>query len=433
MGYKSVSFGWVYSRVSLSVWPLAVVRLAFTDKIRLTGQGMLLYLCWLLFQRPTAVKQANFASQRIFTVVHTQSLYATLSRAFSQLGENSSAGHVFSPFFHNTSFSLFDFILRGCCKVKKQISQQSSTGSSLPLCILFILNFPLEPTENAWQREPGAQKSHYFFALRNSFIQWGINETITKLSWKFEENRTSGRFYFFKQKKNIRNGIHCIELWANEPLLRPLYEGRKNFDKWTSCLPNVGKYQNGPSYTRVSARHNWDARAPLWVSFAKGALVGTRLREGGHCACASFASSTTEITRSSCGRVELTVSTCVTVQHWWSVLLTCAQAHACKQRLAWETPRGAVCGGTSLILSSVFLSCWILEALGGVFRSWWRSLFGDRRLLAYSVMTVVACWTGCVDGRRTWSHLRSSATWKDGLSGGGKRGAGGVHLKRELS
>ena len=162
MGYKSVSLGWVYSRVSLSVWPLAVVRLAFTDKIRLTGQEMLLYLCWLLFQQPTAVKQANFGSQRIFAVVHTQSLYATLSRAFSQLSENSSAGHDFSPFFQNTSLSLFDFILKGCCKVKKQISQQSSTGSSLPLCILFILNFPLEPTENAWQREPGAQKSHYF-------------------------------------------------------------------------------------------------------------------------------------------------------------------------------------------------------------------------------------------------------------------------------
>ena len=70
------------------------------------------------------------------------------------------------------------------------------------------------------------------------------------------------------------------------------------------------------------------------------ALVGTRLREGGHCACASFASSRTEITRSSCGRVELTLSTCVAVQHWWSVLLTGAQAHACKQRLAWETPGG---------------------------------------------------------------------------------------------
>ena len=33
---------------------------------------------------------------------------------------------------------------------------------------------------------------------------------------------------------------------------------------------NVGKYQNGTSYTRVSARHNWDARAPLWVNVSKG-------------------------------------------------------------------------------------------------------------------------------------------------------------------
>ena len=50
---------------------------------------------------------------------------------------------------------------------------------------------------------------------------------------------------------------------------------------------------------------------------------------------------------------------------------------------------------------------------------------GDRRLLAYSVITAVACWTGCVDGRHTWSHLRSSATSKDGLSDGGNGGAGG--------
>ena len=33
---------------------------------------------------------------------------------------------------------------------------------------------------------------------------------------------------------------------------------------------NVGKYQNGTSYTRVSARHYSDGRAPLWVSFSKG-------------------------------------------------------------------------------------------------------------------------------------------------------------------
>ena len=36
-GNNSVLLGWVYSRVSLSVWPLAVVRLAFTDKIWLAG------------------------------------------------------------------------------------------------------------------------------------------------------------------------------------------------------------------------------------------------------------------------------------------------------------------------------------------------------------------------------------------------------------
>ena len=39
---------------------------------------------------------------------------------------------------------------------------------------------------------------------------------------------------------------------------------------WVRLERNVGKYQNGTSHTRVSARHNWDARAPLWVSFSKG-------------------------------------------------------------------------------------------------------------------------------------------------------------------
>ena len=66
MGYNSVPLGRVYSRVSLSVWFLAVIRLAFTDKIRLTGREMLLCLCWLLFQKLTAVKQAKFATAKNF-------------------------------------------------------------------------------------------------------------------------------------------------------------------------------------------------------------------------------------------------------------------------------------------------------------------------------------------------------------------------------
>ena len=67
MEYNNVSLGWVYSRVSLSVWPLAVVRLAFTDKILLTGREMLPCSCWLLFQWPTKqAKQAKFAAAKNF-------------------------------------------------------------------------------------------------------------------------------------------------------------------------------------------------------------------------------------------------------------------------------------------------------------------------------------------------------------------------------
>ena len=64
--YNNVSLGWVYSPVSHSVWPLAVVRLAFTDKIRLTGREMLPCFCWLLFQWPKAVKQAKCAAAKNF-------------------------------------------------------------------------------------------------------------------------------------------------------------------------------------------------------------------------------------------------------------------------------------------------------------------------------------------------------------------------------
>ena len=43
------------------------------------------------------------------------------------------------PFFQNTPFYLFDFILKGCCIIKKRIYKKSSTWSSLPLCILFTV------------------------------------------------------------------------------------------------------------------------------------------------------------------------------------------------------------------------------------------------------------------------------------------------------
>ena len=200
MGYKSVSLGWVYSRVSLSVWPLAVVRPAFTDKIRLTGQEMLLYLCWLLFQQPTAVKQANFWSQRIFAVVHTQSLYATLSRAFSQLGENSSAGQVFSPFFQNTSFSLFDFILKGCCKVKKQFHNNLRHGLLFHY-VYFLFSIFHSNRPKMHGKDSRVLKKAIIFCAKELIHtvgnKWDHNKALLKI-WRESDNRA---ILFFQTKK----------------------------------------------------------------------------------------------------------------------------------------------------------------------------------------------------------------------------------------
>ena len=104
-------------------------------------------------------------------------------------------------------------ILKERCKIKQQTQQQSSTGSFFPLCVLFIRIFPLEPSEKAWKRELGAQNTHCFWKKNISFIQRGINEIITKLSWKIEENRMSERFYFSNKKKEHRKwnplyGLH---------------------------------------------------------------------------------------------------------------------------------------------------------------------------------------------------------------------------------
>ena len=65
----------------------------------------------------------------------------------------------------------------------------------------FFSQFSTRADRKSVAKRAGCSKNPLFFALKISFIQWGINETITRLSWKFEENRTSGRFYFFKQKK----------------------------------------------------------------------------------------------------------------------------------------------------------------------------------------------------------------------------------------
>ena len=76
----------------------------------------------------------------------------------------------------------------------------------------FYSQFSTRTDRKSVAKRAGCSKNPLFFALKISFIQWGINETITKLSWKFEENRTSGRFYFFKQKKEHKKWNPLYEL-----------------------------------------------------------------------------------------------------------------------------------------------------------------------------------------------------------------------------
>ena len=52
-------------------------------------------------------------------------------------------------------------------------------------------------------------KTHYFFALRISFIQWGINENKKRSPENLKRIGQAGDFIFSNKKKNIRNGIHC--------------------------------------------------------------------------------------------------------------------------------------------------------------------------------------------------------------------------------
>ena len=192
----------------------------------------------------------NLAPQRIFTVVRTLSLYATLLRAFSQLGENSSAGHVCTPFFQNTSFSLFDFILNGCCKVKKTNLTTIFDRVFSSFMYTFYSQFSTRTNWKSVAKRGGCSKNPLYFALRISFIQWGINETVTKLSWTFEENGTSGRFYLFKQKKEHKkwNPLYHVPGWVR---------GRRKCSqkpaKWTTHVWERGVLSN---FTKQASEKN---------------------------------------------------------------------------------------------------------------------------------------------------------------------------------
>ena len=200
MGYNSVLLGRVYSPVSLSVWLLSVVRLEFTDKIRLTGREMLLCLCWLLFQKLTAVKQAKFGAAKNFTVVHTQSLYATLLRAFSQLGENSS---------EDTSVAHFSKILRCLCLIlswKAVVKSRNNFNNNLRQGLLFLYVyflfsiFHLNRPKKHGKESRVLKKANIFCAkdlIHTVGNKWDHNKALLKI-WRESDKRA---ILFFQTKK----------------------------------------------------------------------------------------------------------------------------------------------------------------------------------------------------------------------------------------
>ena len=128
-------------------------------------------------------------------------MYAALFRAFSQLGQNSYEGHDFTPFF-SKHFVVFGLTLywRAVVNPKNKFNNNLRQGLLfLNVYFLFSIFHSNRPKKRG--KENRASKNPLFFVLKISFIQWGINETITRLSWKFEENRTSGRNFIFQTKK----------------------------------------------------------------------------------------------------------------------------------------------------------------------------------------------------------------------------------------
>ena len=162
---------------------------------------MLLCLCWLLFQLPKAVKQTKFgAAKNLYCCAYTKLVCYAIAgflAAWWKFAWRTSLYPIFPK--HFVLFVWF-YLERLLWSQKTNITTIFDRVFS-SFTYTFYSQFSTRTDWKSVAKRAGCSKNPLFFALRISFIQWGINETITKLSWKFEENRTSGRFYFFKQKK----------------------------------------------------------------------------------------------------------------------------------------------------------------------------------------------------------------------------------------
>ena len=201
MGYNSVPLGRVYSRVSLSVWFLAVIRLAFTDKIRLTGWEILLCLCWLLFQKLTAVKQAKFAAAKKFVRLCIRKAcilrYCALSRSLVKIR------------LQDTSLPHFSKTLRSLCLIlswKAVVKLRNKFDNNLRQGLLFLYVYFLFSIFHSNRPEKHGKESR---VLKKPIIfrakdlihtvgnKWDHNKALLKI-WRESDKRA---ILFFQTKK----------------------------------------------------------------------------------------------------------------------------------------------------------------------------------------------------------------------------------------
>ena len=154
----------------------------------------------------------------------TPSLFDTLLHAFSQLGENLSAARLYPIFPKHFVLFVWFYSWRGVVKSKDKVNNNLRQGLLfLYVYFLFSIFHPNRPKKRG--KESRVLKKPIIFCAE-------INETITKLSWKFEENQTSGWFYFSNKKKEHkkRNPLpNFMELLQAVKMFNSISQERLNF------------------------------------------------------------------------------------------------------------------------------------------------------------------------------------------------------------
>ena len=201
MGYNSVPLGRAYSRFSLSVWLLAVVRLAFTNKIRLTGREMLLCLCWSLFQKLTAVKQAKFgAAKNFYCYAYAKLVCYAISRFLA----------VWWKFVCRTRlYPIFPkhFVLFVWLYLERRLSSQNTNLTTIfdrvfsSFMYTFYSQFSTRTDRKSVAKRAGCWKNLLFFCAKDLIYtvrnKWDHSKALLKI-WSESDKRA---ILFFKQKK----------------------------------------------------------------------------------------------------------------------------------------------------------------------------------------------------------------------------------------